>query len=107
MERKIEFIDLAELERIIAEKESERTILEKTIKEAIAFLNFKHCDIGTFYIDTETYDIYLTPLGYITKKVFRSIPFESRERAVLIKTGKLIPELSDIKICIPIKKERL
>ena len=93
MEREIEFIELAKLEKII--------------EEAKEFLNYKYCDIGTFYVDIETCDIYLTPLGYITKKVFRSIPFGSRDRAVLIKMGKLIPELPAIKICTPIKKERL
>ena len=81
--------------------------MEELKKDAEEFLNYKHCNIGTFYVDIETCDIYLTPLGYITRKVFRSIPFGSRDRAVLIKVGKLIPELPAIKIYIPIKKECL
>lgn len=78
--------------------------MEELKRDAEEVLNHELCDVGTFYVDIETYNIYLTPLGYITKKVFYSTPFRSRdEKAILIKVGKLIPELPAIMICIPIK----
>ena len=79
--------------------------MEELKKDAEEFLNNKYSDIGTFYVDIETCDIYLTPLGYVTKKTFYSTPFRSRDRTVLIKVGKLIPELPAIIIYIPIRKE--
>lgn len=81
--------------------------MEELKKDAEEFLNNKYSDIGTFYVDIETCDIYLTPLGYVTKKTFYSTPFRSRDRKVLIKVGKLIPELPAIIIYMSIRKEFL
>ncbi|MCK5466573.1 hypothetical protein KAI56_03730 [Candidatus Parcubacteria bacterium] len=106
MAREIKFIDLAELEETVEKKESERTMLEETIKEAIAFLNFKHCDIGTFYINSETCTIYLTPIGHVTEKVSPFLPFISKDEIPLIEVGELILKLPAIKIRIPEKEEK-
>jgi len=77
-------------------------------KDAEEVLKNELYDVGTFYVDIETYDIYLTPLGYTTKKVFYSTPFRSRdEKATLIKVGRLIPERPAIMTCVPIRKENL
>ena len=105
MKRKIEFIDLAELEKLIEEKESERAKLKEIIEDAKEFLNNKYCDIGTFYINSETCVIYFTPLGDVTEKVFRFLPFVSKDKIPSEEAGKLIPEIPIIKIRIPEEKE--
>ena len=101
MRREIEFIDLIELEKLIEEKESERAKLEEIIEDAKEFLNNKYCDVGTFYINSGTCIIYFTPLGDVTEKVFRFLPFASKDKIPLKKAGKLIPEIPIIKIRIP------